>query len=525
MATRRYFVGSEERTIEELENVVAVRLGADAGHATQARSLDGLGTPVARAARGALAGGPIPGDVASAFARADWHLIIPDARSGLSRGADAVAEASRDTAHVFRRPDGTVALATNALTVQLDPGMAEADCEAALRQRSLEKVRRLGFARNAYEVRAIGYKDALEASEALQADPRFVFAEPELEEQVPGRALPDDPRYGEQWQWRNSLLSGADVHAEAAWDRTRGEGVRVAVIDNGFDAGHEDLAPNVDPASGSFRNDGSFAAGPTDMPGGRHGTFCAGMVGARADNGRGGCGAAPECSLMLIACLPDQVGTQATLARAVAYAADPRLENPAAAGDTGADIIACSLGPNGAVWELRSALRLALEFAVREGRGGLGCAIFWAVSNGRNVDVALDQVVSHSDVIAVGRSTRFDTEHDCARGPKLELLAPGVDVFSTLPGNTYGTGTGTSYAAPCAAGVAALVLSAALRRLTRDQLRNALAASCDKIGNAAYVDGRNDDHGFGRVNAEAAIAMADAMHPARLARGHAARQA
>jgi Subtilase family len=189
----------------------------------------------------------------------------------------------------------------------------------------------------------------------------------------------------------------------------------------------------------------------------------------------------------------------------VAYAAQHALENPTAAPDAGVDIIVCSLGPNGAEWELQTVLSLALEFAASNGRGGRGCPIFWAVSNGRNVDIALDEVVSHPDVIAVGRSTRYDTEHDCARGPKLEYLAPGVDVYSTYSGNRYGTGTGTSYAAPCAAGVAALVL-AANPAFARDELRAALVGTCDDIGDLPYdASGRNDDYGHGRINAEAAV--------------------
>jgi thermitase len=56
--------------------------------------------------------------------------------------------------------------------------------------------------------------------------------------------------------------------------------------------------------------------------------------------------------LMLIAALGDQVGTQTTLARAVAYAGDPRTEVPTANPADGADILVSSLGPNGADWNL-----------------------------------------------------------------------------------------------------------------------------------------------------------------------------
>jgi hypothetical protein len=506
MGTRRYFIGGKPKTIEEVDDVVAVRMGAGADRALSgAAGLETMGTPVARAPRSEPARSAIPGDVASAFARAHWHFVLPSQALRADLAARGASAAQPDIGRVFRRQDGSVVVATNALTVQLRPDLSDDQCAAILRERNLEVVRRLPFAPHTYEVRAIGRRDALAASEELQADDRFVFAEPVFVEQIKGRRTPDDPRYGEQWQWRNQLLPGADVHAEAAWDHTRGAGVRVAVIDNGFDANHEDLAAGVDAGSGYFLGDGAFQAGVAGMPDGDHGTFCAGMVGARADNGRGGCGAAPECALALIACLPDQVGAQTTLARAVAYAAQHALENRTAAPGAGVDIIVCSLGPNGAEWELQTVLSLALEFAARNGRGGRGCPIFWAVSNGRNVDIALDEIVSHPDVIAVGRSTRYDTEHDCARGAKLEYLAPGVDVYSTYSGNRYGTGTGTSYAAPCAAGVAALVL-AANPALTRDELRAALVGTCDNIGDLPYdASGRNDDYGHGRINAEAAV--------------------
>ena len=63
---------------------------------------------------------------------------------------------------------------------------------------------------------------------------------------------------------------------------------------------------------------------------------------------------------MPVACLGDQVGTQTTLARAIAYAANPATE-PGAPATGGADIIVSSLGPNGADWALTSTLDLALQ--------------------------------------------------------------------------------------------------------------------------------------------------------------------
>ena len=111
-------------------------------------------------------------------------------------------------------------------------------------------------------------------------------------------------------------------------------------------------------------------------------------------------------------------------------------------------------------------------------------------------------------MIAVVRSDRNDREDNAARGPEVELIAPGVDVFSTESGNRYGTSTGTSFAAPCAAGCAALALAVA-PELSRDELRTLLRETADRIGGVAYDwNGHNDDYGFGRVNASALVARA-----------------
>src|SRR5262249_32827174 len=251
----------------------------------------------------------------------------------------------------------------------------------------------------------------------------------------------------------------------------------------GMQVNHPDLAAGV-VGGGHFESDNTgrttftrFQPG-NPFPGCDHGTFCLGMAGARMDNGKGGCGSAPEADLIVIGCLNDQVGTQTTLARAVAYAADPTTEDPTASADSGAHVLACSLGPNGADWDLTSALDLALRTAAANGRSGLGLPIFWAASNG-TVEVARDEICSHPDVIAVGRSNRLDLEDGSAYGPKLEFLAPGAEVFSTMQGGRYGFDTGTSYACPLAAGVAALVL-ARNPKWTRDEVRQRLRETCDK---------------------------------------------
>jgi thermitase len=332
------------------------------------------------------------------------------------------------------------------------------------------------------------------------------------------RMRPADPEYSRQWHHRNDGsgggLAGADAALEVAWDVTTGKTkgsetpVRIAIVDIGFDLDHEDIKAAIR-HGGHFKDDSAAVAtfvsypSTTDpFPKSDHGTFCAGMAIARS-NTVGGCGAAFDADFIPVACGDDQVGTQATLARALIYAALPSTEEAKRPDTEGADVISCSLGPNGADWEMTSVLQLAIDRVVQEGRAGAGTPIFWAVSNGKH-PVASDEVCSHGNVIAVGRSNRLDTEGGSAYGPELDFLTPGVEVFSTTLGG-YGVLTGTSFAAPLAAAIGALVIAVA-PTTPWTSVRSKLRSSCDKIGPLLYgPDGRNDTYGYGRVNAGRAV--------------------
>ena len=126
MGTRRYFIGGKPKTIEELDDVVAVHMDAGADRALPgAAGLEDMGTPVARAARSAPARRAIPGDVASAFARADWHFVLPSQALRADLAPRDASAAQPDVGRLFRRPDGSVMVATNTLTVQLRPDLTD----------------------------------------------------------------------------------------------------------------------------------------------------------------------------------------------------------------------------------------------------------------------------------------------------------------------------------------------------------------------------------------------------------------
>ncbi|MBR1147527.1 S8 family serine peptidase [Bradyrhizobium sp. AUGA SZCCT0431] len=522
--TRVFYRRGQRVEVEQLEGIAALKLQRSPDGVRSANR-EQFGTSIPRA-DAAARGFVMNPEEAAAFERADWIFVEPSAatRGVIARrqtpgGAYAVGSVVRDE-------DGRLAIVNDELVVKLVPTLTEAQASDFLTVNGLKIIRQLSFAPNLFEVRAIDGKDGIDKSAELHGQDSVLSAEPNLIQHLPGRQTPSDPEYLKQWQWHNSGagggIAGADVGAEIAWNITRGAGVRVAVIDNGFDPEHEDLRANIDPISGRFDPTGSFQQGTASIPSAPHGTFCAAQVAAVADNHLGGCGAAPEAKLILICIQPDQVGTQTTLARGVAYAADPTTENVAA---KGADILSCSLGPNGAAWELQTVMDDALKFAASKGRGGLGLPIFWATTNG-NGPISKDHVVSHPAIIRVGRSTRSDTENNSGFGPELDFLAPGVDVFNAVSAG-YSSWTGTSFAAPLAAGVAALVLSVA-SFLSPEQVRKLMQDTCKKIGGVPYTNGRNDDYGFGRVNAQLAVlqakAMADAKQPkpARPANGNCA---
>lgn len=498
---RHFFARGKKVLIKEIPDVVAVHFGGgervfpeslgqavtldDAGDSEQAREQQ-------------------------AFQNAGWSFIKPTEEFDLASNREAE---NISVGRVFRQENGRTLIGTNRLTVQLRPELSEQDVLSLLAANQLEIANKLGFGKHLYEVKVSSERDFLDAANELQEHSDFLFAEPQFIEQISSRFKPTDPDYNKQWQWKNDGSSGgvagADVHAEEAWDTTRGSGIRVAVIDNGFEVSHPDFEGAIVEGAGYFKQQGAaetvFVSSLTEYPNSHHGTFCAGIAIARANNNTGGCGLANMAQFIPIAALQDQVGTQVTLARAISYAADPSQEHVNVAG---ADVISCSLGPSSAAdWNLTSTLDLAIRFAVTNGRNGLGTPIFWAVSNG-NVPIALDEVCSHPDTIAVGRSNRKDKEDGSAFGPKLDFLATGVNVLSTTLEGGYSTGTGTSYAAPCAAGLGALVLSVN-PNLNYQQVREVIKASCDKIGGVSYdANGHHDKYGSGRINASSAVIQA-----------------
>lgn len=232
----------------------------------------------------------------------------------------------------------------------------------------------------------------------------------------------------ERLRWSESLL-----RLPLAWRETRGEGVKVAILDTGIDSDHPDLAGAVVDVR-DFTGEGI-----EDQNG--HGTHCAGIVAARA-NGVGFIGAAPRAELIVVKVL-DRTGS-GSLAR-VAAGIDWAVE-------AGADILSLSLAAERDDRELHRSVHAALA----AGR----CVIAAAGNSGALLANTIGYPGRYGSVItvaahdAMGHPSGFSS-----RGPEIDFMAPGQEVWSTWLDGGYAQLSGTSMAAPFAAGLAALVLA------------------------------------------------------------------
>jgi subtilisin family serine protease len=219
-----------------------------------------------------------------------------------------------------------------------------------------------------------------------------------------------------------------------AWNKSRGAGVKVAVLDTGVDLDHPDLAANLLPG----RNFVDPKKDPWDDN--HHGTHVAGII-AAANNDIGMVGVAPEAKIIPVKVLNGSGnGSLVDVAKGIRWAVD----------EGGADLICMSLGSPNPVQEVRKAIQHALSKKVvcfvAAGNSGVTKEVYYPANYPETIAIgSIDESLSRSGFSNTGTS--------------LDFMAPGGRIFSTVPDNWYAVLSGTSMAAPFAAGVAALVLS------------------------------------------------------------------
>ncbi len=386
--------------------------------------------------------------------------------------------------------------------------------------------------RSADQVTATVTKDSpnpLRVAEALQKTSLVKMAEPDLDMLLDeyAFAMPKDPFMAEEWHLKNdgfipsgqyATKKGADAKIVDAWKRLDSLGasdIVLAIIDNGIDISHPDLKPKVYRPWDLWTQSDRLSDGD---PGFTHGTPCASLAVAAA-NGQGMVGVAPNAKFMPVS------GTSFSV-RATEEMFDYCVKS-------GADIISCSWGTTDPRYTLNSLKEEAIARAARTGRGGKGCVICFAAGN-EGVDF-VNFYAAHPDVICVAACDSKDRYASYSNlGTEVSVCAPSNGDWPLLaarawwdPGTTVrGDGAfkfwadgvdragpykhfgGTSGATPIVAGICALMLSAN-PNLTAKEVKEILQQTADKIGEPSeYKNGHSRKFGYGRVNADKAVAEA-----------------
>lgn len=421
---------------------------------------------------------------------------------------------------------GEVMLYTENFFVKFKDSTAEKDCLEIIKKYRLKIKSKLPFAPNSYFVEAeegTGLK-VFEIADKLLQEKEVEFCHPELVQERRFKGV-----HPLQWHLAKTTIGGktvdAHVNIEKAWQQTRGKGVTIAVIDDGVDASHPEFAGRIVHPFDATEN--SQDPNPK-LEDDNHGTACAGMACAAGLND-GASGVAPEALLMPIR-LRSGLGSMAE-ANAFVWAADK-----------GADVISCSWGPTDGEWwnpgdpvhnrttMLPDSTRLAIDYALKNGRGGKGCVILFAAGNG-NEDVKNDGYASYPGVIAVaacndtGRRSVYSDYGDALWvcfpsgdfGYKpFKHPAPVSEGLRTTdrlkkdgydPSDYTNSFGGTSGACPGAAGTVALML-AVNPELTQPQVKELLRRSCrriDEAGGEYDSKGHSIWYGYGRVDASLAV--------------------
>ena len=330
----------------------------------------------------------------------------------------------------------------------------------------------------------------------LRKDPNVEYVVENIQIKISPQ-LTNDPKSNEQWALEK-------VGAAKAWSLTKGDpSIVVAVIDTGIDWKHQDLKNQIWKNTAEIPGNGvdddgngyvddvrgwDFFAGdndPHDETGSRnpgHGTHCAGIVGATGDNGVGISGMAQNVTLMPIRFLgADGSGNLMNAVKSIDYATKNK-----------AHIISASWGAAVS----RDQAKPILEAIERARDQGI-LFVAAAANDGKSNDhrEVYPANAGFTNVISVAASGPQDEKPSWSNFGRVtvDLAAPGLNILSTLPGNSYRNLSGTSMATPLVSGLASLVLSLAKKKgkdISPEEVKALLQSTTDKVNIETAVSGR-----------------------------------
>jgi len=297
------------------------------------------------------------------------------------------------------------------------------------------------------------------------------------------------------------------IQAEAAWDFVQGnEEVVVAIVDDAVELTHEDLAANVWRNEGEIANngvdddengyvddvegydvaDGNNNPNPpsnADANHFSHGTHCAGIVSARTDNNKGIAAIGGNVKLMAVKTKESTTSGSSLQAG---------MEGVAYSIAAGADVISMSWGGPAYSQTLQDLLAIAHQKGIT-----------LVAAAGNSSTNAPMYPASYEHVISVGATNQDDEKAFFSNyGDKIDVMAPGFEIWSTVAGNGYDFKNGTSMACPLVAGLAALMLSYDANISPKD-IEECLKSTCENIDaqNGSFLG----EIGAGRIQAFEAL--------------------
>lgn len=405
---------------------------------------------------------------------------------------------------------------TNIWAMHLNEGV---DPETIAKKHGLEYLEPVGTLKGYYLFRIPAEKARIFEGRILRKDPDVLWFE-QQQERKRFKRLPSDPLFGNQWHLNNNGQSGGtsgmDVNVIPAWGSgLLGNGVQIAIVDDGLQHEHPDLQGNYVAEDSWNFNDNNSDPSPT-IKSDYHGTSVAGVAAARDDGSTCGVGAAYRANLSGIRLIAGYV-TDAMEAQALTfhYNNNHIFNNSWGPSDDGQTLE----GPG-------TLTRLAMEDGVTSGRGGLGSVYVWAAGNGlsNGDNVNYDGYANSMYTIAVGA-----VDHNGKRatysepGASLLITAPssgsgaGITTTDLLPPNGYNCTNvfgGTSSSAPLASGVIALMLQANPNLSWRDVqhilVKTAVRTDLQDTDWSQNGAGKwiNHKYGFGMIDAAHAINLA-----------------
>lgn len=359
-----------------------------------------------------------------------------------------------------------------------------------------------------------------DAADAFSELPGFDYLHPDIEIQYSPYLLPNDTLFGDQWHLQNTGQGGGvvgiDANIEGVWDNFTGQGVTIAVVDDGVETGHEDFVGNINTDLDFDWNGDDDDPNPVAATD-NHGTSVAGVAAARGNNGLGVTGAAFEAELVGLRLIAGPISDR-DIAESLTHRSDI------------IDIYNNSWGPGniGRINFIGPQTSAALRDSAINGRDGLGTIqVFAAGNSGLGSNVNYNPLTNSRYTIAVAALANNGTRAGYSTpGAALIVAAPSnggtlgitttdrtgaVGYSDTNYANDFG---GTSSAAPLVSGIIALMLEANPNLTYRD-VADILARTSERVdvnhadwtqnGAGLWV---NHEYGFGAIDATAAVAAA-----------------